>query len=471
MDFDLNAALNNQQTYLCALPTCPAPAGSTPPPLTPSSGALAKRSATGPTTYHDLPPEVIQQIGDYVPIQDMGHFSAIDRRTYRSMHDQRLVWHYWQRANQVTSLASVNQLLDEMERTLHQPAQYALPIDALRRRLHTMPQVLPQAERVDAFKRLLTAADRVPKYGVRIQKVMLLTLPHLYQRNALSGHECRELIDFAHAMAAQRGPEQENFWPELANAIPILRTLPNDEFVEYYQVFLSRLPLLSVSEQAALIPVLSGVLARFHPGDWRVNVTELYATLRERARQLPLSHQGASVGALAAKVWRLPPAERFTVYAELRDWALSLPDEQWGVTLSLPSKKWGYSQCFLQGLYSFSPELRAQEFALIESQLARVPAAQRGHVAFALLHGIDNLDNALVQRVWQQALSLLNGVDAATFSSFLCELRENGSVIPGSSQWLFAKDEIIRFIHANQFSEAARAQIRDSVPWLRSELP
>ncbi|WP_232509286.1 MULTISPECIES: hypothetical protein [Mycetohabitans] len=469
MDFDLNAALNNQQTYLCALAACPAPADSTPPPLTPSSGALAGRSATGPTTYQDLPPEVIQRIGDYVPIQDIGHFSAIDRHTYRSMYDRRLVWHYWQRANQATSLASVNQLLDEMERTLHQPTQQVGPIESLRRRLRT----LPQAERVDAFKRVFSAANRLPEYGVRIQKVMLLTLRHLFDNRALSGHEFQELFDFVHAMAAQRGPEQENFWPELAYALATSWTCPFDAFLGYYQALFSRLPSLSIPEQAALIPVLCKALFYFKPREWRVNIPELHAALRERARQLPPSHQGTSVGALASKIWRLPPAEQFTIYAELRDWALSLPDDQWGAALSLPDEEWGSPQCFLKGLYRLPPELRAQEFALIEPQLARVPAAQREQVALGLLFDIHlhNLDNALAQRVWQQALSLLNGVDAATFSRFLCKLRENAPIAPHFHQWPLVKAEIIRFIQTNQFSEAARTQIRNSMPWLKSELP
>ncbi|MCG1048482.1 hypothetical protein KQH58_14165, partial [Mycetohabitans sp. B6] len=67
MDFDLHAALNDYQAYMCALESCPQAAASAPPPtLKPASGALANPLASRPTTYHDLPPELIQQIGDYV---------------------------------------------------------------------------------------------------------------------------------------------------------------------------------------------------------------------------------------------------------------------------------------------------------------------------------------------------------------------------------------------------------------------
>ncbi|WP_041754728.1 hypothetical protein [Mycetohabitans rhizoxinica] len=157
MDFDLHAALNDYQAYMCALESCPQAAASAPPPtLKPASGALANPLASRPTTYHDLPPELIQQIGDYVPVQDVGNFSAVDRRTYHAMHSRRVVYRYWQRANQAVSLASVNQLLKEMDGTLADPAQHVEPIEALRRRL----EALPYRERGEAFKRMYAAAQR-----------------------------------------------------------------------------------------------------------------------------------------------------------------------------------------------------------------------------------------------------------------------------------------------------------------------
>ncbi|MCG1019982.1 F-box protein, partial [Mycetohabitans sp. B4] len=122
-----------------------------------------------PTTYHDLPPELIERIGDYVPVQDVKNFSVVNRRTYHAMQTRQLVYRYWQRANQAVSLASINQLLNEMDGTLADPAQHVEPIDALRQRL----QALPEAEQGEAFKRLFAAAQRIPKHGLPIQKALM----------------------------------------------------------------------------------------------------------------------------------------------------------------------------------------------------------------------------------------------------------------------------------------------------------
>ncbi|WP_338877535.1 MULTISPECIES: hypothetical protein [Burkholderiaceae] len=144
------------------------PAASAPPRLS-SNDALTRPLPTRPTTYDDLPSELIARIGDYVPIQDVMPFATVDRRTYHAMQTRRLVHRYWQRANQAVSLASVNQLLDEIGGALSNPAQYVEPIDALSQRL----QALPEAERVEAFKRVFAAAERIPRDGVQIQKALL----------------------------------------------------------------------------------------------------------------------------------------------------------------------------------------------------------------------------------------------------------------------------------------------------------
>ncbi|MCF7697611.1 hypothetical protein KPG66_16705, partial [Mycetohabitans sp. B2] len=94
------------------------------------------------------------------PVQDVENFSAVDRRTYHAMQTRRLVYSYWQRANQAVSLASVNQLLNEMDDTLADPVQHVEPLEALRQRL----QALPEAEQGEAFKRLFAAAQRIPKH-------------------------------------------------------------------------------------------------------------------------------------------------------------------------------------------------------------------------------------------------------------------------------------------------------------------
>ena len=126
------------------------------------------------------------------------------------MQSRHSVYRYWQRANQAVSLASVNQLLNEMDGTLADPAQHVEPLDALRQRL----QALPEAERGEAFKRMYAAAQRIPKDGVQIQKALLLHSLRDFQWN-----QRVELFDFAYAMAQQRAPEQDNVWTELADSL------------------------------------------------------------------------------------------------------------------------------------------------------------------------------------------------------------------------------------------------------------
>ncbi|MCG1046048.1 hypothetical protein [Mycetohabitans sp. B6] len=438
MDFDLNAALNDYRAYICALESCPQPAASAPPLRPLSSGALINTSARRPTAYQDLPPELIERIGDYVPVQEVGNFSAVDRRTYHATQSRRLVYRYWQRANQVESLESINRILEEMDGALKDPAQHVEALEALRQRL----KELPWDEQSEAFKRVYMAAQRIPKDGVRIQKAMLCTLDEWL------GLQRAEAFDFAHALAEQRGPGQDNVWRELAIA---LWSLPSSSpaFIERYQVLLARLPSLSVAEQAELIPSLSGLLRRFD----RTNpsLSALHALLRDQALRLPPSYQGEAVGTLAVDAKVLPEAERLIRYVQMRDLALSLPDDQWGLALRhLPA-----------GLNMLPPEQRIQELALFERHLARVPEAQRARVAHGLLSSTRDLDKAQSQRVWLQVLSLFNGRGEAALSSLLTGIPEY--YLP--RQWRFARREVIRFMEANRFSEAARARILDSVPW------
>ncbi|MCG1048324.1 hypothetical protein [Mycetohabitans sp. B6] len=448
MDFDLNAALNDYQAYICALELYPQTAASAPPPtLKPASGGLANPLASRPTTYHGLPLELIQQIGDYVPVQDVGNFSAVDRRTYHAMHSRRVVYRYWQRANQVASLASVNQLLNEMDGTLADPAQHVEPLEALRQHL----EALPYREQGEAFKRIYAAAQRIPKDGVQIQKALLL---HSLRDFHWSHRD--ELFDFAYARAQRRAPEEENVWTELAESLGSL-LFGSPEFVERYQALVARLASLRVSEQAELIPVLC--LRMIHFGGSDDPRPELYAVLFGQALQLPPSVQGASVGMLASFIWVLPQAERLAPYTQLRDVALSLPDEQLGVALrGLP-----------EGLTRLPSEHHAHELQLLEPALLRVLPAQRAQVALGLLMYAYSLDDALVKWVWQQGLSLLNGAGEAALCNVLSRLRGAGWLNNlNDHQWNIAKGEITRFMEANQFSEPARARIQDSVPWLRS---
>ncbi|WP_338927136.1 hypothetical protein IHE33_14175 (plasmid) [Mycetohabitans endofungorum] len=448
MDFDLHAALNDYQAYMCALESCPQPAASAPPPtLKTASSGLANPSASRPTTYHDLPRELIERIGDYVPIQDVGNFSAVDRRTYHAMQSRRVVYRYWQRANQAVSLASVNQLLSEMGSTLADPAQHVEPLDALRQRL----EALPYREQGEAFKRMYAAAQRIPKDGVQIQKALLL---HSLRDFHWSHRD--ELFDFAYAMAQRRAPEEDNVWTELADSLRFL-LFGSAEFVKRYQALVARVASLRVSEQAELIPVLCRRMIHFAGSNDRL--PGLYAVLREQALQLPPSHQGESVGMLASAIWVLPEVDRLAQYTQLRDVALSLPDEQLGVALSyLP-----------EGLTRLPSEHHAHELQLLEPALLRVLPVQRAQVTLGLLTYTHRLDDALAKWAWQQGLSLLNGAGEAALCDVLSRLRARGAIRNlGDHQWDMAVVEITRFMEANQFSELARARFQDSLLWLRS---
>jgi hypothetical protein len=449
MDFDLNAALNDYQAYICALEARPTPAASASPPPQPLSAAWANPSAKQPATYQDLPSEVIACIGDYVPVQDVMSFATVDRRTYYAMQTRRLVHSYWQRAKQAVTFQSIHRLLDEMDDTFADPAQYAAPLDALCQRLKTL-----KAGRTRVFKRLFAAAQRIPQDGVQIQKALLLM-----HRDFTYEREWMELFDFAYALAEQREPGQDNVWPELAlglsNFSPDTPETPH--FAQWYNAILARLPSLSVAEQAQIIPTLARVLNKFNQADPRI--PELYTLLHDYALRLPPSHQGASVGALASYVWRFPEAERSARYAQMRDWALSLPDDQWGIAL----------QRLPEGLGRFSPKQQARELALLERYLGRVPTAQRTQAAVGLIRSIYFINDTLAKRGWQQGLSLLNGASEAALWEVLSELRANGVLWHlNNRKWKVAMGEITRFMKANQFSKPAQVRIQDGAAWLRS---
>ncbi|WP_337690952.1 hypothetical protein [Mycetohabitans sp. B46] len=370
MDFDLNVALNDCPAYLCALESCPQAAASAPPPtLKPASGGPASPPANRPTTYRDLPLELIQQIGDYVPIQDVSNFSAVDRRTYHAMHSRRLVYRYWQQASQAVSLASVNQLLNEMDGTLVDPGQRVAPLGALCQRL----EALPYHERGEAFKRVYAAAQRIPKDGVQIQKALLL-----HSLRSFHWNHREELFDFAYAMAERRAPEQDNVWTELANSLVFL-LFGSPGFAERYQALVARLASLRVSEQAKLIPVLCRHMLGFdRRGD---RLRGLYAVLRRHTLQLPRSIQGASLGMLASAIWVLPEMDRLTEYTQLRDVMLSLPDEELTIALCYFSKGWA----------ELPREHLAYGLQILEPALLRLLPAQR---AQSVLDELENIMNS-----------------------------------------------------------------------------
>lgn len=450
MDFDLNAALNDSRAFICASEAYPQPTASVPSPLRPPSGVLVNLPVKRPTTYYELPLELIARIGDYVPIQDVRNFAAVDRRTYHALQSRRRIYSYWQRASQAVSLASVKQLLEEMGGTLSEPAQHIEPIEALRQRL----QALPEADQVEAFKRLFIAADRIPKEGMQIQKAMTAML------SSFPDDEQFELFDFVMDMAKKRGPDDENVWPELADQ---LTCFPGGapEYLEGYEALLAQLPYLSDARQAELITVLSTMLCDFDEADGypSTKISELYAILRERVLQLSPSHQGAPVGAMAAAALALPETEQVIRYAEMRNLAISLPDEQWGIALyRLPA-----------GFTVLPLDRYAEEFQLLELGLERVPLAQRVKAASGLLDRVCHMDNMLAKRVWKRALGLLDGAEEAKLFDLLNEIKAMGVTSAlDEGQWKIAMDSMMSFMERNRFSEQARARFIKSVPSLRS---
>ncbi|WP_235090881.1 MULTISPECIES: hypothetical protein [Mycetohabitans] len=405
MEFDLNTALNDSSAYVCTLASVPSPTAPSPSPSPqPPRAAWANPRFKQPTTYQDLPTEVIARIGDYVPVQDVIPFSTVNRRTYHAMQTRRLVHRYWQRAQQAVSRESVNQLLNEMDGTLANPAQHAEPLDALRQRL----RALPEGDCADVFKRVFAAAQCIPQEGVQIQKALLLM-----HRDFAYDRVWTELFDFAYALVEQRKPGQDNVWPELALGLSnfSIHTSDTPHFAQRYYALLARLPSLSVAEQEQIIPTMCRLLLKFRQSDPRVS--QLHALLQDYALRLPRSHQGSSAGALGSYIWFLPEAEQPVRYAQVRDWALSLPDDQWAVALRhLPA-----------GLDGLPTRQQEQELALLERHLARVPAAQRVSAALGLLRCVPLMNDTLAQRVWQQGLSLLKGTDEATLWKVLNELR------------------------------------------------
>ncbi len=143
----------------------------------------------------------------------------------------------------------------------------------------------------------------------------------------------------------------------------------------------------------------------------------------------------------------------------MRDWALSLPDDQWGVALRrLPA-----------GLDGLSPKQQAQELALLERYLGRVPTAQRTQATVGIISCLHFMNDSLSKRVWQQGLSLLNGVDEATLWEVLSELRNEHLLCSlNNRQWKVAMGEITRFMKANQFPKSVQARIQDNASWFRS---
>ncbi|MCG1017843.1 MULTISPECIES: hypothetical protein [Burkholderiaceae] len=447
MDLDLNAALNDYRTYVYALEVYQKPsAASMPPQQKPADVALTDLPADRPTTYNDLPPEVILRIGSHVPIQDVGSFGAVNSQTYYLMKDRRTVWRFWRRAERAVSLSAVKTIIWDLSGLIEDPEQRVEPIEMLRQRL----MALPRAERVEAFQRLYSAADGIPKEGAQIQRAMMAML------GDFPIPERARLFNYLGIEVEHRSPDQENLWPELALQ---LRSFPltSPKILEGYQFILAKMPGLSESQQAELIPVLADLLFQFLDKYGYANtlVSQLYAELRERMFRLSMPYQGASIGALAAVVSALPESERPVRYAEMRNVAMALPDEPWSTALH---------GLFL-GLLALPNHRYADEMRVLERGFARVPLAQRTQVAAGLLECAFLMDDTLSRQVWQQALALLNSADEEQLYRVFEVLKRRGIILAQMSNAKrdLAISEIISYMKYNRFSEQGCTRILDNL--------
>ncbi|MCG1017932.1 MULTISPECIES: F-box protein [Burkholderiaceae] len=448
MDFDLNSTLNNTQVAIYAMDKH----ANQQAPAAPSIGIKRSVSITPDTpakrleAYPALPTEVVLQIADHLSLDDIPAFSLVNKRTYYLMEERRWAWRCYQQAAHVYDLASLQQLINDIERIQAEPYLRAEPIAALWQRSQSLG--LSRVQKTEAFKQLFAAADRLPKQGLILQKKMLASLIYIM------ASERSKVFNFAYEIAARRQPDQENFWPELANALVFIWT--PSRYFEKYEMLLCRLPYLNMSQKAELIPVLARRLRSDHRIDPDGSkALSTYAILQQQILSLPPSQQGASIGALAAAIQELPEAARAVLYTEMRQLALSLSDEQLGAALRyLPV-----------GLAELPREQHAHELQLLEPALLRVLPAQRVQVAISLLGCTYKLDDALSKQVWQRALSLLDGNSTAELLKVLSEV----SYVLRTSKGQDAVNEITAFMDRNHFTEQTRVTVLEHLLRIRND--
>ncbi|WP_338862050.1 hypothetical protein IHE31_10405 [Mycetohabitans rhizoxinica] len=447
MDFDLNATLNNTQATIYASDERTHPQATAAPPTS------MKRSASPapdtplkkPKTHAALPDKVILTIADHLPFNDIPAFSLLDKRTYHLMEERRWAGRCTKQARNVCDLASWQQLIDDIERIQAEPGLRTEPFLVLSERLQWY---LPEQQQAEAFEQLFAAVNRLPEQDPQIKNRMLLLRMSIAQRSRV--HD---------AMAEQIRRDQENCWPELAE---LLGEANYERFwlqvppPERYQALLSRLVHLDPSEQAKLIPLLADRL-RLSGGD----TLSAYMALLQQTLSLPASQQGASVGALAAATRDLPEAERVVRYAEIRQLALSLSDEQLGIALHrLPLG--------LTGLPPYGEQ--AHGLQLLEPALLRAPPAQRVQIALGLLRcSLELYDVLLSKQIWQRALQLLDGSSEADLLELFSKLGRTPAIdrlMPGIKQ-RDAVNEILVFVDRNRVTESTRAMMFAHMPVLR----
>lgn len=243
MDFDPASTANSPQVALYAMQSQQADrsAAAAPPP----SPRLAARANTSvrqrPTTYHDLPPEILQQVADHMLPDDLVNLSTVDRRTCNALQERRLSALCCQRAATrfpTAGFSQEQQLLADIER-IQDPMLRAKPLQALGRQGHCNPEI---------FVPLFEAAGRVPKQGLQIQKDMILSL------NSCLAPDLFTLYDFVYADAERRSPEQGSTWAAVASLIGELCdnfTLFNlQKYESEFQAFINRLPTLATADRA-----------------------------------------------------------------------------------------------------------------------------------------------------------------------------------------------------------------------------
>ncbi|MCF7695490.1 hypothetical protein KPG66_04975 [Mycetohabitans sp. B2] len=113
-------------------------------PAAPPTGA--KRSADTtfdarpkkPRIYDTLPGEVILEVARYLPLDHIPEFSRVNRNTYALMEERRWAWRCYQQADSVSDLASLQQLIGEIEQIQAEPDLRAEPLTALWERSQSM---------------------------------------------------------------------------------------------------------------------------------------------------------------------------------------------------------------------------------------------------------------------------------------------------------------------------------------------
>jgi hypothetical protein len=226
---------------------------------------------------------------------------------------------------------------------------------------------------------------------------------------------------------------------------------------------------MSESERAEVISALAGYLDRFMGSDFMpqldplpISISQAYDELARQMQQLPQSHQGAPVAALADVIWLLPKEEQVARYLTLHYAALSLPDDQLGIALRhLPASS-----------RALPPDKHHAALRLWENALVRVQPAQRAHAAMGLIESTVNFEinsnNERLGSMWRRALQLLDGAGEQELLRVLITLRQAEIFcIFNDPQWEGALAEIEHFMESNGFTEAVRKRVRTYFPWLR----